>query len=55
MSQKPPEAAPRAAAEPGELERLRADLARQTKIGEAAYALHTSLDLDDLLVTPRPT
>ena len=32
-----------------ELERLRQELARHKKIGEAAYALHTSLDLDDLL------
>lgn len=32
-----------------ELLRLRAELARQQKLGEAAYALHTTLDLDVLL------
>lgn len=40
------------AVEPGgddELARLRAELARQRKLSEAAYALHTTLDLDVLL------
>jgi sigma-B regulation protein RsbU (phosphoserine phosphatase) len=49
VSAKPSDPAPPRAAEPGEVERLKAELARQKKIGEAAYALHTSLDLDDLL------
>ncbi len=32
-----------------EARRLRAELARQRKLSEAAYALHTTLDLDELL------
>lgn len=38
-----------AAAADDELARLRAELARQKKLSEAAYALHTTLDLDVLL------
>lgn len=34
---------------PEDQQRLRAELERHKKIGEAAVALHTSLDLDDLL------
>ena len=49
MTAKPADSAKPRSAEAGEVERLKAELARQQKIGEAAYALHTSLDLDDLL------